>query len=88
MKVQIGDLVQILDRTGVYQGLWLPDPYIIVESSRYIKCRSLKTGTDANRLLYEVRLFTEENIEEAHRSFEDRKKQVHEEMNNFLDKFK
>jgi hypothetical protein len=88
MKVQIGDLVQILDRTGVYQGLWLPDPYIIVERSRYIKCRSLKTNSKTNRLLWEVRPFTEENIEEASRSFEDRKKQIEEEMNNFFDKFK
>lgn len=88
MKVQIGDLVQILDRTGVYQGLWLPDPYIIVERSRYIKCRSLKTDTTASRLLWEVRPLTEENIEEARRSLEDRKKQIEEEMNNFFDKFK
>ena len=88
MKVQIGDLVQILDRTGAYQGLWLPDPYIIVERSRYIKCRSLKTDTTTNRLLREVRPLTEENIEEAHRNLEARKKQMHEEMNNFLDKFK
>ena len=88
MKVQIGDLVQILDRTGVYQGLWLPDPYIIVKCGRYIKCRSLKTATESNRLLREVRPLTEENIEEARRCFESRKKQIEEETNNFLDKFK
>ena len=88
MKVQIGDLVQ-LQHQG-YQGLWKIDPYLVVKvsSSRNIKCRNLATGGEWTIHQKYIRPLTEENIEEAHRIHEARMKKIHEEMNNFLDKFK
>jgi hypothetical protein len=85
MKIQIGDLVQLSQ-----QGLFQLDPYLVVEGCKYgnIKCRNLITGGEWTIHWKDVRPLTEENIEEARRSLEDRKKQMHEEMNNFLDKFK
>jgi hypothetical protein len=86
MKVQVGDLVQILDKAGVPEV----DPYLVIGGCKYgnIKCRNLVTGTEWTSHWKHVRPLTEENIEEAHRILEDRKKKMHEEMNNFLDKFK
>ena len=88
MKVQVGDLVQ-LQHQG-YQGSWQIDPYLVVKvySSRNIKCCNLATGGEWTINQKYIRPLTEENIEEAHRTLEDRKKKMHEEMNNFLDKFK
>ena len=85
MKVQVGDLVQLSQ-----QGLFQLDPYLVVESCKYgnIKCRNLITGGEWTIHWKHVRPLTEENIEEAHRIHEARMKQVQEEMNKFLDKFK
>ena len=91
MKVQIGDLVQILDRTGVYQGLWQVDPYLVIgdcDGFGNLHCRNLVTGSEWTAHWKHLRPLKEENVEEAHRTLEARKKQMHEEMNNFLDKFK
>ena len=91
MKVQIGDLVQILDKTGVYRDLWQVDPYLVIgdcDGFGNLHCRNLVTGSERAAHWKHLRPLKEENIEEARRSLEDRKKQVHEEMNSFLDKFK
>ena len=91
MKVQIGDLVQILDKAGVYHGLWQVDPYLVIggcDGFGNLHCQNLVTGSERTAHWKHLRPLKEENIEEARRSFENRKKQMHEEMNNFLDKFK
>ena len=86
MREQIGDLVQVY-----HQGLFQLDPYLLVEiiHDRWqVKCLNLVTGETWITSRECIRPLTEENIEEAHRTLEARKKKMHEEMNNFLDKFK
>ena len=88
MKIQIGDLVQILDKWGVAEV----DPYLVIgdgDSFGNLHCRNLVTGVEYSIADWRyLRPLTEENIEEAHRIHEATRKQMHEEMNNFLDKFK
>ena len=72
MKVQIGDLAQILDKEGVPEV----DPYLVIggcDGFGNLHCQNLVTGAEWTCHWRHLRPLTKENIEEAHRIHEARR---------------